>query len=41
MYRRMIEFASGMSEPQRVALLFMLLGVLFFLGGLLSYLENS
>lgn len=37
----MAEFVQGLTEPQRVALLYMLLGALFFLGGFLSWMENS
>lgn len=41
MYKKMAEFVSCLSEPQRVALLYMLLGLCFFLGGFIAWLENT
>lgn len=41
MKTRMSEILANLTEPQRVALLYMLLGACFFLGGFLSWLENS
>ena len=41
MKRRMTEFVSNLTEPQRVALLYMLAGLCFFFAGFLSWLENS
>lgn len=39
--RSMEEFVSNLTESQKVALLYMLLGFCFFLSGFLSWLENS
>lgn len=41
MKQRMEELLASLSEPLRVALLFMLLGIAFFAGGLLQWLENQ
>lgn len=41
MQRRMSNIIANLTEPQRVALLFMALGVCFFLAGFLSWMENQ
>ena len=40
MKRRMLDIIANLTEHQRVALLFMLLGVGFYIGGLLQWLES-
>lgn len=41
MKQRMEELLTNLTEAQRVAILFMLLGLAFFAGGLLQWLENQ